>query len=354
MKQQSELRYWAVLAAAFLMGCMGLTGVMYLDYFYLQTGLLREGLPELSSVWLLRSAVIILSLVVIAFSFTYRRRRQAILFGSAGITFEQSSVLGVMCVSSLFLLLLVNKPTVFSTLSLEDGPVEWGSALLLFCSCAVFILTFSKVNSLVHISVFTKWALALLSLVFFVIAMEEISWFQRIIDLETPHAFQGNEQGEFNLHNHATNRVENIYYFGAFLFLVVLPFLGVLFPAIENNRHLGPLIPQPFIALIGTVACAYNFDMWNIIFIQITFFGSLIVMLLLALFSTKNNEWVIVVFTLLLAMTTQAVFLANGDNYSRLWEVTEYKEFFIPLGFFAYSVSVHRKIISPILPSGDR
>jgi hypothetical protein len=138
--------------------------------------------------------------------------------------------------------------------------------------------------------------------------------------------------------------MENLYYFGAFLFLVVLPFLRVLYPSADKNKQPGPLIPRPFVAIIGSMACAYNFDMWNIIFIQIAFLGSLILMFLLALFIANEQERIVVFLALFLIVVTQAVFLVNGDNYSRLWDVTEYKEFFIPLGFLAYSVSVYRNV----------
>jgi hypothetical protein len=288
--------------------------------------------------------VIFLSLVIIAFSVTYGLRRQVILFEVPGVTLERSFVLGTLGISCLVSLLFLINPAVFSALSLEDGPVEWGSAVLLFFSSAVCSLCYAKVRKLVSVSMVTKLTLVLLALVFFVIAMEEISWFQRILNLETPLLFKGNEQGEINFHNYATNRMENLYYFGAFLFLVVLPFLRVLYPSADKNKQLGPLIPRPFVAIIGSMACAYNFDMWNIIFIQIAFLGSLILMFLLALFIANEQERIVVFLALFLIVVTQAVFLVNGDNYSRLWDVTEYKEFFIPLGFLAYSVSVYRNV----------
>jgi hypothetical protein len=180
MEELSEINHRAIRAAIIFLGCMGVIGTMCLDYFYWRRGLLMEGLPESSPIWLLRSAVIFLSLVIIAFSVTYGLRRQVILFEVPGVTLERSFVLGTLGISCLVSLLFLINPAVFSALSLEDGPVEWGSAVLLFFSSAVCSLCYAKVRKLVSVSMVTKLTLVLLALVFFVIAMEEISWFQRI------------------------------------------------------------------------------------------------------------------------------------------------------------------------------
>ena len=86
-----------------------------------------------------------------------------------------------------------------------------------------------------HISKITRFSLASLSFVFFVMAMEEVSWFQRVLEIDTPKAFDNNMQKEMNLHNFATNAVENVYYMGAFIFLVILPFLRSMFPFLSNS-----------------------------------------------------------------------------------------------------------------------
>lgn len=124
------------------------------------------------------------------------------------------------------------------------------------------------------------------------------------------------------------------------MFLVVFPFIRSLFPSISNNNYLRIFVARPFIGVIGSIACAYNFDMWNIIFTQITFFGSLVILCAFALFSSVRNERYIIFFTIVLIITSQILFLVNGKNFDRLWEITEYKEFLIPLAFFIYSWDV--------------
>jgi hypothetical protein len=347
MKNQSHLSRRTVPVIAFLLGCMSLSGIILVDVIYLHTGLFQEGSPKLGFGWLLRSAAIFLSLVVIAFSVAGERRPRVVLSTKSGPSLERFSVLATVFISSLFLLVFLVQPAVFSAMSQENYPIEIASAFLLFCSCATSILAMARARARPCVPKISALALALLALVFFVIAMEEISWGQHIFNLETPEVFSGNEQNELNFHNFATNRVENIYYFGAFLFLVVLPFLGVLFPACASDKRLAPLFPRPFMIPIGAVACAYNFDMWNILFIQVSFFGSLIVLSQTSTYCTDKNDRIIVVLTLILLIATQVVFLNNGENFDRLWEVTEYKEFLISLSFFVYSVSVYRNITAP-------
>jgi len=185
-----------------------------------------------------------------------------------------------------------------------------------------------------------KFSLLALSFVFFIMAMEEVSWFQRILQVETPDTFKENLQGEMNLHNFATSYVENAYYFGAFVFLVVFPFLRFIFPFVSTNEYLKNVIPRPFVAVIGGVACAFNYDMWDVVLTQIAFFGSILVLFVFVLHSANIMVKALVSISILVIIATQILFLINGDKYDRIWEITEYKELLIPISFFIYSISV--------------
>ena len=171
-------------------------------------------------------------------------------------------------------------------------------------------------------------------------AMEEISWFQRVLEVETPEMFAENYQNEINFHNFYTNPIENIYYNGVFIFLVLLSFLRFLFPCILISHYLKVFVARPFVGVIGTIACVYNFDMWNIIFTQIAAFTSVLILFVFLVFGRSRSEKYIMLFTLILLITTQVVFLSNGESFAREWEVTEYKEFFIALALFIYSMDM--------------
>ena len=79
----------------------------------------------------------------------------------------------------------------------EDGPVEWMTAIsYLVASLVAFLIarTFSK----------RRYTILYLTLAigFFLSALEEISWGQRIFGIKSPHFFQAhNIQRETNLHN---------------------------------------------------------------------------------------------------------------------------------------------------------
>lgn len=216
-----------------------------------------------------------------------------------------------------------------------------GSALLSFSSCIILIMTFFKCFNKLNVPKVTKISLAILALAFFVIAMEEISWGQRLFNFETTKIFDGNDQDEANIHNIATDFFENIYYVGTFLFFVVMSFIYWLYPALSNNKYLRLFIARPYIAVIATMPAAYNFDMWNVSLIQISFFGSMIILLSFVVFSKKIYERYLIVLTMILVVVTQGLFLLKGETvFMRLQEITEYKEFFIPLVFFIYSLDV--------------
>lgn len=345
MKDQNTGGYRIALITSFILGSIVLVGLMSLEKLYWRRGIFAEGWPDFSFEHLIHSVVIFISLSAVYWSLIGRKRPQLVLLESGGMSIERLSILGTLFVSIIFLLLFLFKPSVFNTLSKEDVSIEWGSAILLLSCCIIFLVSFVRCLNYLYIPRITKWTLAFLALVFFIIAMEEISWFQRAYGFETPIFFKGNMQNELNLHNFATNEIENIYYFGAFLFLVMLPFLRVLFPYIVNNyNYLRLFVPRSFISIIGAITCAYNFDMWNIIFIQISFFSAVIILFAFTIFCSNRNERNITIFTISLIVITQAFFLSNGERFSRLCEVTEYKEFFIPLAFFVYSLSVYSNI----------
>lgn len=84
--------------------------------------------------------------------------------------------------------------------SVEDGPVEWGTAIMLFC---VSVFSLVKLISLwKHKSIAWRFGFVMFTLLFFFAAGEEISWGQRIFGIESSEYFiENNAQGETNLHN---------------------------------------------------------------------------------------------------------------------------------------------------------
>lgn len=328
----------------FVLGIIGIASVMILDKHYWNTNLLKKGPPDFHLGHLIRSATIFLSILAIVWGLIGAARSKSIkliLDENNKLPLEQLSIFGLLSLSMSFLLLFIFDSSTFSNLSLEDNPIEWGSYFLLLASSIVFIATYIKSIHISNITILTKTSFLILALVFFFMSMEEISWFQRLGDIKTPNAFAKNAQHEMNLHNFSTSIAENLYYFGSFIFLVAVPFIRLLFPKTIKQNYLKTFLPRPFIGTIGTIACAYNFDNWNVVFIQIAYMGSISILLAFAIFSHRKKERYIVLFTLFVVIATQVIFLLNGEKFSRTWEVTEYKELFIPLVFFIYALDVY-------------
>lgn len=333
------------------MGSAGILFVIALDIFHWQTSILAEGNPKLSNVYLIRSFLILISIIAVFLGLVGKKKPKLVLIDN-DMYLARLSITVTLFISIIFLLLFIFQPSTFSNLSLEMGALEIIQFFLLVSCTTVFIISFLKCHRSSNISRVSKWSFVFLALIFFLIAMEEISWFQWIVKYQTPGIFEDNNQNEVNLHNFATEYFENIYYFGSFFFLVPIPFIRLLFPRFFNNKYLEFLVPSPFIGLIGAIACAYNFDMWNVVFIQMTFWSSIVILFVFFIFDNKPGEKYLILFTIVLMIITQVLFISNGKNFSRIWEVTEYKEFFIPLAFFIYSLDVFIRI-KPKLQEGN-
>jgi len=85
------------------------------------------------------------------------------------------------------------------TFFMEDGPVEYATFIFYLSSSiisvfisAIFIKTDKKLFGILYLILFAFFTF---------IALEEISWGQRIFDIESPDLFLSNKQGEVNFHN---------------------------------------------------------------------------------------------------------------------------------------------------------
>lgn len=233
-------------------------------------------------------------------------------------------------------------------LSREDRVIEDFSFLFPIAGSACLALVASL---MVRRRAFRTGLLAGLgAITFFVIAMEEISWFQRVLDLETAEFFANlNDQGEANFHNVYTHESEDIYYLGGFLLLVMLPYfrehLGRFLDRIgwTSARVLLPplwLIP-PFVLAGAFVSQGFVSRAANVTFVL----GSIVILIALIQKHTKAREWGRAAQSVvsLVIMVTAIVMLLGIDFTSqgvRPWIGKEYQEFYIAWGIFAYGVSV--------------
>ncbi|MDB4442611.1 hypothetical protein N9219_04250 [bacterium] len=226
---------------------------------------------------------------------------------------------------------------------MEDHVIETFSATLLFIGCGVFIRIFTKLlrshrsTNLVYPIISLAFVLSL-----FVMGMEEISWFQRILLIDTPQAFEGNVQGELNLHNFATNFFHTAYFFLAFILFVLLPFLNEKTFLFKNSCLFAFFIPSRFVLFASAIFVAYTYGNWSEPLPQLSFFITLFILMHYAWVLRSVDNKLLLPTLVAVYVLTQTVFLGFGD-FVNPWEIGEYKEFFIPLSFVIYSLEIlHR------------
>jgi hypothetical protein len=228
---------------------------------------------------------------------------------------------------------------------MEDGPVETLSALLALAAGCVL----ARVWWLERLPPAVSHPLRSICLLGFaaacvLLAGEEVSWFQRQAGYETPAAFSGNIQGEFNLHNFVTNPMENAYYLTAFAVAVFGAFLREACNIGRAWPWLADILPGRLVAYAGALGVGFNYEMWNAIPTQLTFFSTLAILLWFARHGrgAPGGTW-LPLAVLLVLLAGQLISLALGHTMVRSWDGTEVKEFFIPLSFLLYALELRSR-----------
>lgn len=237
--------------------------------------------------------------------------------------------------------LLAFDPGAYHAIVEEDGVVEWGSALLLFVA-----------------SIFAaKWLLALIrrtqrpaldllaaggfSLLFFVMAMEEISWFQRVIGFDTPGSVaERNWQGEFNLHNFQTDLTELALYSGTGLFLVLLPLLRESLASWAPFDRVVHLFPDRPVAAISAPMLMLTYGQFNLLAVQAaTWIGAAVLVVFArdAHLARRPGETALYAALAAGIVLGQAFYLAFGHAMIEIFDATEYREAIIALGLALYA-----------------
>lgn len=308
---------------------------------------LGDGPPILSSYYLLRTFVAVL-LSILGVGMIYGARGARTPYASGAMSPAQLALATAsIALTAGFAVLFVIDPRAFNALAQEDHIVEWASAGL--CLLASAFLVVGALNNRNRSGNAARiWHVALASLfavLFFLIGMEEVSWMQRVVGFATPERFGTNYQNEANLHNFATGLIEHVYYFGAFVFLVLGSFIRDMAPRSAAMDYVSDFIPTRFVAVASAPIAAFNYDMWNAVTTQVATAVTLLILLFYhqqAKRSGQRREALVLLVLSAVLLVTQILFIALGDNFVREWDVTEYKELFISLGFacFAYQVLV--------------
>lgn len=345
--------------------------VFYIDLDVLDTSLLAKGPPKFSFMYILRTTLIASSsFLFIIFVANFRssnitRNPQNALSeiwddwglvvwkkdASMGkeilsIRVKKLIVLAIYVLSLFFLYIFLTHPRFFNLLCLEDRPIEASSAILYFINCGIFVYIFFALRrNLSQKRMYYLFISLSLALLFFVIGMEEISWCQRIFSIRTPELFHQNSQNEINLHNFASNIISIAYYFFAFVGLILIPFLYSTSPFSQKDSTFSFFVPSRYILIVSAVFVAYNYNRWNIVFTQLCFFITLFILIYYTWLSIELSSDVVFMLTIVTVyILMQVVFLIFGDRFVRNQDITEYKEFFIPLSCLIYSIEILQKV----------
>ena len=128
------------------------------------------------------------------------------------------------------------QPKMMDQLAQEDGIIEGLSALALVVAAVIWLVySFVAIKNKAWLDVIISLTM---TVIFFIIGMEEISWGQRIFGIESNQFFlENNMQNETNPHNLNTPLSETVYYSVGAATLIVLPFfqeqITKLFKAIK-------------------------------------------------------------------------------------------------------------------------
>ena len=235
-------------------------------------------------------------------------------------------------------------PELFSRLGREDGVFENLSALFLLIASVLMLLSAWRIKAASWTSSRQALLAVCLAGAFFVIGMEEISWGQRILGFETPTEYLENVQHEANIHNIATEAFEFLYYMGATVFLIIMPFVQERTRLAESFPNEGMFVPGSTVLFLSAPLAAFNYDLWNSTQMQVLFHATVVILLYYAVLAAKRHRDRLYFFVIPVAVAAiQIIFLVRG-GLVRHWELTEYKEFFIPLGFVVYSLTLWRRV----------
>lgn len=310
------------------------------DKFWLDLPFVREEPPRFDLYHVVQSTFAIAASALLVGGLLRARARPALLEHERMGPLEVGVGLLSLAAAAGATVLFFADPAAFHAFAQEDRPLEWASALLLLGAAAILAL-----HALRRRREPVAVVLAVgLCLVLFLVGMEEISWGQRIFGFATPESLaEMNWQSEFNFHNVQTDLSETVYYFGAGLFLLVVPLLRDLLPPSVAAHPWLTLAPRRSVALVAAPVAIFNYGHWDLLPIQLTILLAFWSVLAWAAAAKGTGDrfaglaWLVAAAAVALG---QALFLAFGHLQADIPDATEYKEFFIALGLAWYAATV--------------
>ncbi len=340
----------------FFAGCAVLVAVVVVDRLIAGRGLAEEWAPSFTAGYLARTAgLAVASLLVMlgarrwiggassAMEAPGAGRPATAPAATAPSPSTAIATFPALAVTIVAVGLLLIDPGALNTLAAEDHVVEWGSAVLCFVAAAMVAaaaMNHWRAGRAGQPSRSQGWltglALAGFAAGLVLLGLEEVSWFQRVLEIESPEVFiNRNGQKETNFHNMATTATGNGYYIGGFLFCIAAPFVfeGRRLP--RRSAWLQPLIPSVTVLYSTALSSAIVYEMWNVIWIQMIFWMTLVAVVVAG--SDRDRRLLGRVVAVVM-IATAAAFLFRGGDMLRSWDDTEIRELIIPYGLAVYGL----------------
>ena len=266
------------------------------------------------------------------------------------ISLKELIIWMVLTINIIFLTIFLTNTGLYLKLGDEDGLVETLSAAIYFLNCFIFIYIILILNLQRPRPGYLFFVISFVFVaIFFVVGMEEVSWFQRILSLETPVLFGDNQQREMNLHNFRTDEIQIISILFLFTLLILIPFIRDMKILAIKNSALRFFVPSQYIIFTSAIAISYNYERWNLLLVQLSFFITLFILIFYALLYRRLERNILTILAIIFIFgLTQFVLIAFGDNVFQLvlmdMDIEEYKEFFFPLAYLIYSIEILHKV----------
>ena len=238
--------------------------------------------------------------------------------------------------------LLALSPQAYARVGAEDSAIEWLSAVILFAASALMALRFLALRRTPRTTPYRLLHMlgaAGFTFLFFLMAGEEVSWFQRQVGFDTPEAVAArNWQGEFNLHNFQTDLTELVLYAGTGMFLMLLPLIResevARWPIF---RPFAAFLPDRSVAAISAPMLVFTYSHWTLLPVQAAFWIGLFACIAFARTAADAGERRLWVALAIWVAAGQLFTLLAGHTMVMMYDSSEYRELFLCLGLGAYA-----------------
>ncbi len=171
------------------------------------------------------------------------------------------TIVGMLFVPLFFLHAKVGMKWLF----LEDGPVEYATALGFLIASVIFVrhawpLLVQK-QIVIPYKRFLSISFLLIGVLCFFVCMEEISWGQRIIGIETPEVLSTiNTQNEINLHNLFTDYFNQAYFVIGCVF-IVFNLVAMYCREAYADKFWVKFMPHPMLLVLAGLIASFSFHL---------------------------------------------------------------------------------------------